>query len=109
EELRDVAQVAMFPIRRILGSWGLIVRAIGGNKGSALEWIASHHGLSLEETVCIGDWLNDVPMFAKAGRSFAMGQAPDEVKNAASDVLEETSEEGGGIARVVEEIFGVSV
>jgi len=109
EELRDVAQVAMFPIRRILGSWGLIVRALGGNKGSALEWIAEHHGIALEETVCVGDWLNDIPMLTKAGRSFAMGQAPEEVKTAATDVLSETSEEGGGVARVVEEVFGIRI
>ncbi len=107
--LKDAVQVAMFPIRRILGSWGLIVRAVGGNKGSALEWIAGHHGISLADTVAVGDWLNDVPMFSKAGRSFAMGQAPEEVKLAASDVLQETSDEGGGVARVVEEVFGISV
>ena len=54
-----------------------------------------------------GDWFNDVPMFRAAGRSFAMGQAPEDVKRAASDVLKETSETGGGIARVVDELFGV--
>jgi hypothetical protein len=36
-----------------------------------------------------------------------MGQAPDEVKRAATDVLPETSETGGGIARVIREVFGV--
>jgi len=107
--LADAAQVAMFPIRRILGAWGMVVRAVGGNKGSALTWLADHHACAIEETVCVGDWLNDVPMFKVAGRSFAMGQAPDEVKNAATDVLEETSDVGGGIARVVEEVFGVRV
>ena len=75
----------------------------GGTKGSALAYVAAHYGCAMEETVCVGDWLNDVPMFAVAGRSYAMGQAPDEVKRAASAVLEETSEQGGGIARVVEE------
>lgn len=109
DDLRDVAQVAMFPIRRILGAWGLVVRAVGGTKGSALEWLAEHHNIGLDQTVCVGDWLNDVPMFKKAGRSFAMGQAPDEVKAEATDVLEESSELGGGIARVVEEVFGVRV
>jgi hydroxymethylpyrimidine pyrophosphatase-like HAD family hydrolase len=46
-------------------------------------------------------------MFGVAGRSYVMGHAPDEVKRAASHVLDETSETGGGIARVVEEAFGV--
>ena len=109
DDLADVAQVAMFPIRRILGAWGLVVRAVGGTKGSALEWLAEHHNIGIDQTVCVGDWLNDVPMFKKAGRSFAMGQAPDEVKAAATDVLEESSELGGGIARVVEDVFGVRV
>jgi hydroxymethylpyrimidine pyrophosphatase-like HAD family hydrolase len=105
--LPDAAQVAMFPIRRIAGAWGLVVRAIGGNKGSALTWLAAHHNLAIEETVCVGDWLNDLPMFKVAGRSFAMNQAPDELKIAATDVLEENGETGGGIARVVRDLFGV--
>jgi hydroxymethylpyrimidine pyrophosphatase-like HAD family hydrolase len=71
--------------------------------------VAAHYGCTIEETVCVGDWLNDVSMFGVAGRSFAMGQAPDEVKRAASVVLAETSEQGGGIARVVEEVFEIRV
>jgi len=106
-KLDGIAQAIMFPIRRIPGTWGLVARASGGTKGTALEWLAQHHGFSVKEAVCVGDWLNDVPMFAAAGRSFAMGQAPDEVKRAATDVLPETSETGGGIARVVREVFGV--
>jgi Cof subfamily protein (haloacid dehalogenase superfamily) len=107
--LVDVAQVAMFPLRRALGTWGMVVRAAGGTKGTALRWLAGHHGISVEQTVCVGDWLNDVAMFEVAGRSFAMGQAPDEVKRAATNVLAETNEVGGGIAKVVERVFGLSV
>jgi hydroxymethylpyrimidine pyrophosphatase-like HAD family hydrolase len=107
KHLPDAAQVAMFPIRRIAGAWGLVVRAIGGNKGSALAWLADHHGLAIEETVCVGDWLNDLAMFKVAGRAFAMGQAPDELKLFATDLLEENVESGGGIARVVRDHFGV--
>jgi hydroxymethylpyrimidine pyrophosphatase-like HAD family hydrolase len=105
--LGRTAQVAIFPIRRLPDTWGMVARAGGGSKGTALGYVAKHHGCTVEETVCVGDWLNDVSMFAVAGRSYAMGQAPDEVKRAASMVLEETSEAGGGIARVVEEAFGV--
>lgn len=105
--LSDAAQVAMFPIRRLPGSWGLVVRATGGSKGSALRWLAQHHGCELEETVCVGDWLNDIPMLELAGRAYAMGQAPDEVRRVATDILAETCELGGGIARVVREAFGV--
>ncbi|MEO8874649.1 MAG: HAD hydrolase family protein [Polyangiaceae bacterium] len=109
--LGEHAQAAMFPIRRVTlpggSAWGVVVRATGKNKGSALGWIAEHHGIDISETVAVGDWINDVPMFMVAGRSFVMGQAPDEVKKIGSDVLEETSETGGGIARVVRDVFGV--
>jgi Cof subfamily protein (haloacid dehalogenase superfamily) len=107
--LPQIAQVAMFPIRRAPKSWGMIVRAAGGTKGTALTWLAEHHNVPLKHTVCVGDWLNDLTMFGVAGRSFAMGQAPEEVKRAATDVLEETHEVGGGIARVVQEVFGLVV
>ena len=107
--LADHAQVAMFPIKRVqlegTNAWGMVVRATGGNKGSALGWIADHHKIDRKQTVAVGDWINDVPMFLAAGRSFAMNQAPDEVKALVSDVLEESSETGGGIARVVRDVF----
>ena len=105
----DAAQVVSFPLRRVEGMWGLVARGAGGTKGSALHWIADHHGIAHDETACVGDWLNDIPMLKVAGRSFAMGQAPDEVKKHATVVLTETSKTGGGIARVVEDAFGIRV
>ena len=104
---KDRAQVTAFPVKRIPGNWGLIARASSGTKGTALEWLAEHHGCTLAETVVVGDWLNDVPMFSVSGRAFAMGQAPDPVKQLATDVLEETSENGGGIATAIRSCFGV--
>jgi len=106
-ELPGAAFVATFPTRRIEGAWGMVVRASGGDKGSALAWMASHYEVEIAETVAVGDWLNDVPMLAAAGRSFAMGQAPEPVRKVATDVLDETAMEGGGIARAIERAFGV--
>jgi hydroxymethylpyrimidine pyrophosphatase-like HAD family hydrolase len=83
------------------------VRAAGNTKGTAVRWIADREKVSLAHTVCVGDWINDVPMFEVAGRSFAMGHAPDEVKAKATDVLEETAEDGGGVARAIREAFGI--
>jgi hydroxymethylpyrimidine pyrophosphatase-like HAD family hydrolase len=104
--------VAMFPVRRGVharrGTWALIVRAAGGTKGTAMRWIADREGVAIEDTVCVGDWVNDLPMFEVAGRSFAMGQAPDEVKEKATDVLRETVVEGGGVARAISEAFGIT-
>jgi hydroxymethylpyrimidine pyrophosphatase-like HAD family hydrolase len=101
--------VALFPLRRgpHAGMWAIMVRAAGGTKGTAVRWIAEHEGVPMENTVCVGDWINDVPMFEVAGRSFAMGQAPDEVKSKATDILVETPTEGGGVASAIAEAFGI--
>lgn len=99
-------QVSMFPFRRDAEQWGMVARASGGTKGTALAWMAAHHGIDISETVCVGDWLNDLPMMACAGRSFAMGQAPAEVKAAATDVLESTIDAGGAIAEAIKRSFG---
>lgn len=84
------------------GAWGMVVRAAGIDKGTAIEWIARYYGVTLEDIVAVGDWLNDVPMLRRAGRSFAMGQAPSEVRAAATDLLEADTWTGGGIAEAAE-------
>jgi hydroxymethylpyrimidine pyrophosphatase-like HAD family hydrolase len=101
------AYVVTFPIRRLTDAWGMIARAPGRTKGSALAFVAEHYGYGPEQVVCVGDWMNDLSMFDVAGRSYAMGHAPDDVKGRASVVLEETSERGGGIARAIEDAFGI--
>ncbi|HEU4407324.1 MAG TPA: HAD family hydrolase [Polyangiaceae bacterium] len=97
------AFVAAFPVRRaeVEPVWGMVVRAAGHDKGTAVGWLAQHYGCGPEEVAAVGDWLNDVPMFAVAGRSFAMGQAPDVVKAAAGEVLSATSATGGGVAEAL--------
>ena len=101
----EALQVAMFPFRRDAEQWGMVVRAAGGTKATALAWMASHYGVEMSETVCVGDWHNDLPMLQAAGRSFAMGQAPAEVKAAATDVLEKSIVTGGGIAEAIAKAF----
>jgi hypothetical protein len=103
--------VVTFPMTRgpHAGMWAVMVRASGGTKGTAVRWIAEQAGIALADTVAVGDWLNDLPMFAVAGRSFAMGQAPASVKSKATDVLDETVNEGGGVARAIDKAFGIKV
>jgi hydroxymethylpyrimidine pyrophosphatase-like HAD family hydrolase len=77
----------------------MLVRTRGPTKGTALDALCAHHDISLEESVVVGDWWNDVPMFQVAGRSFAMPAAPGEVKAAASDPLFDST---ASIAHVIE-------
>jgi hydroxymethylpyrimidine pyrophosphatase-like HAD family hydrolase len=105
-EASDAMQVLTFPFQRDREQWGMVARSSGGTKATALAWIADHYKVSVAETVCVGDWLNDLPMLQSAGRSFAMGQAPADVKHNATDVLEKTIATGGGIAEAIARAFG---
>jgi Cof subfamily protein (haloacid dehalogenase superfamily) len=104
ERLEHAARVIVFPVQRI-GMFAMIVRAAGPTKGTAIEWLARHHGCTTAEVVVVGDWLNDIPMFRVAGRSFVMGQAPPAVKVTATDELEADCFGGGGIAEAVRRVW----
>ena len=56
------------------------------SKGKALEALAWHLGVSLDEVIAIGDGTNDIPLLTSAGLAVAMGNAPDEVKEVADYV-----------------------
>jgi Cof subfamily protein (haloacid dehalogenase superfamily) len=84
----------------------LLVRAAGATKGTALAELCRRAGCSVADAVAVGDWVNDVPMFEVAGRSFAMGSAPDVVRAKATDVLTSTALAGGGIAEAIRRSWG---
>ncbi len=52
------------------------------------------HGIPLEETIAIGDNLNDVSMFEKAGLSIAMENASEEIKRICKDTTFSNKEDG---------------
>jgi hydroxymethylpyrimidine pyrophosphatase-like HAD family hydrolase len=54
----------------------------------------------------IGDMQNDLPMFAKSGLSFAMGNAADDVKSRATHVT--ASNEEDGFAKAMEVVLKAS-
>ena len=84
----------------------LLVRAAGATKGTALVELCRRAGIPLAEAVAVGDWVNDVPMFEVAGRSFAMGSAPESVRSKATDMVPHTAETGGGIAEAIRRAWG---
>lgn len=57
------------------------------NKGRGLAAVAAWLGVSRSETAAIGDYHNDLPMLEWAGLSAAVGNAPEEVKQAADIVV----------------------
>jgi hydroxymethylpyrimidine pyrophosphatase-like HAD family hydrolase len=80
----------------------------GIDKGHGLELLRNHYGLG-KKVLVIGDGRNDIEMFhwakSHGGYAFAMGQAPDEVKLAATAVTAAVSEDG--VAQVLASLEGL--
>ena len=69
------------------------------NKGDGIAALAQAFGIELTQVAALGDMTNDLPMFARAGLSVAMGQAPACVRNAANAIA--TTNEEGGVAEAI--------
>jgi Cof subfamily protein (haloacid dehalogenase superfamily) len=95
-----------FAVSAVPGKHAVLVRALGPSKGTALAELCKLVGCSLADAVAVGDWVNDVPMFEVAGRSFAMGAAPDAVRDKATDSLTALAGDGGGIAEAIRRAWG---
>ena len=95
-----------FAVSLCPGKHAVLVRAAGPNKGTALRALCEGAGCTLADAVAVGDWVNDVPMFEVAGRSFVMGETPDHVRKKATDVLGRPAGSGGGIAEAVRRAWG---
>ena len=95
--------------RERLNAWGMNVAAFSqgdtrGNcgeitktaftKGSALRYLSGYLGIPIEDTIAIGDSENDLEMIRAAGTGIAMGNASDNVKEAADDVTRCVEEDG---------------
>lgn len=66
----------------------------GVDKGIGLKKTGEYFGFRPEEMMAIGDGGNDIPMLRYAGIGIAMGNASDEVKQAADHITASVDEEG---------------
>ena len=90
------------------GKRNLTLTAKGADKGAALRVACDHVALDPATVVAFGDAENDIPMFKVAGASFAMGQAKEFVKEAATAVTLSNEDDGvaAGIRRLLAGEFG---
>lgn len=79
------------------------VNHAAAQKGIALEKYSARLGIQMKDVMVIGDNYNDVSMMERAGRSVAMGNAPEAIKQVCSH--ETTSCEEDGFALAVEAIL----
>ncbi|KAA1039372.1 Cof-type HAD-IIB family hydrolase [Macrococcus equipercicus] len=80
-------------------------------KGIALQAIADQLHISMDETMALGDNLNDISMLERAGYSVAMANGAPETKAAAKYITESNEESGVGkaIFKYLREVNGLDV
>jgi Cof subfamily protein (haloacid dehalogenase superfamily) len=81
----------------------LTLTSTGADKGAALAVACQELEIHPQQVIAIGDAQNDVEMFRVAGTSFAMGQASEMVKAAATHVTAPNDQDG--VARAIEVIL----
>ncbi len=75
------------------------------NKAVGMEIVMDALGLPMEQSIAIGDSLNDMEMLERAGISVAMGNAIDEVKQITDFVTEKVDD--AGLSKALKKIFGI--
>ena len=110
EFLGLVGKIGLASVSYAIGytAW-LDIAPKGVSKASALENQRVRLGISNEQVLVMGDGRNDIEMFewakANGGLAFAMGQAPEEVQLAATDVTSSVTDDG--VARVLAGFEGI--
>jgi hydroxymethylpyrimidine pyrophosphatase-like HAD family hydrolase len=77
----------------------LDIAPLGVNKASALQNVADDLGVDPADVLAFGDGRNDIEMLRWAGRGVAIGDAPEDVQEAA-DVVTDTFADGGPVAEL---------
>ena len=81
----------------------LTLTSTGADKGAALAVACKELDIHPNQVVAVGDAENDVEMFRVAGTSFAMGQASDMVKAAATHVT--AANDDDGVAQAIDRVL----
>lgn len=91
---KELAQA--FPMFHVVRSSSYLLEIMDKSvsKATGIEVMLRHFGLTAAEALSFGDNYNDLEMLRYTGRSVAMGNAPEDVKKAATDVTEANTEDG---------------
>jgi len=77
---------------------GLEVSPAGATKAVGLEKLCSHLGISVAQSMAVGDASNDLDIIRAAGFSVAMGNAIDAVREAADAITDDCDHDGAAKA-----------
>jgi Cof subfamily protein (haloacid dehalogenase superfamily) len=110
EFLGLISKIGLASVSYAIGytAW-LDISPQGVTKASALEVQRSRLKIEKSQVLVMGDGRNDIEMFewakSSGGLAFAMGQAPDEVKSAATNTTASVSDDG--VASVLGALEGI--
>ena len=110
EFLGLISKIGLASVSYAIGytAW-LDISPKGVSKASALEVQRERLGIANHQVLVMGDGRNDIEMFewakASGGLAFAMGQAPEEVQLAATNVTSSVTDDG--VARVLAGFEGI--
>ena len=93
EELGFSAHTIFYPVERYDALMAEITHP-SSTKAHALAALAEHYGLTIAETIAVGDGPNDLEMIAEAGIGVAMGQAVPEIIECAALVIGDHANDG---------------
>lgn len=85
------------------GSKNIEITSSQAQKGIALEKYCNDHNIPFDQVMVIGDSYNDLSMIQKAKISFAMENAPDDIKAACTYVT--GTNKADGVAQAIESIL----
>lgn len=79
---------------------GVLVFHRDSTKGNGLKFVQDQLGISVEQTIAVGDTGFDIPMFEYAGLKVAMGNGEESIHKVADIITKSVSEEG--LADIIE-------
>ena len=88
-----------------MGTEAVELGPVGADKGAGLRWLCAHLDVEPADVLVFGDEVNDLSMFAFAGRSVAVANAAPSVRAAATEVTD--SNDNDGVAIVIESLLAM--
>lgn len=104
KECLEIIQELALDLQIIFNKDAVMVLPSGMNKAVGLTAALERLGISILNTVAVGDAENDLAMLKLAGISVAVANALDSVKSASDLVLKEAR--GDGVRELIEQIIG---
>ncbi|MDD3049432.1 MAG: Cof-type HAD-IIB family hydrolase [Bacilli bacterium] len=77
---------------------------LGVNKGEGLKWLANYLDIAIEETIGIGDNLNDLQLLQTAGLGAAVANSHKDILSVADYICTSNNNEGG-VGEVIEKFI----